>query len=181
MIQGRREDRTGARAMSKPIQTNYLWKSCFTMRKKKSISGPYTFSSLTLLQSALLTATHASSFLTQKKKKKTNSMVWVREWIIPTERRLSVKWLPTFADRGCHMVSVTDPYDRILGFSRQQPLLFYQVAPQLYSRDWVDYVPDPRLFFFLGSAGNWNRASGSVAKNSDHWTTEAVSFLTHWH
>jgi hypothetical protein len=24
--------------------------------------------------------------------------------------RLSAKWLPTFADRGCHMVSVTDPY-----------------------------------------------------------------------
>jgi hypothetical protein len=24
--------------------------------------------------------------------------------------------LPTFAVRGCHMVSVTDPYGRILGF-----------------------------------------------------------------
>jgi hypothetical protein len=24
--------------------------------------------------------------------------------------------VPTFADRGCHMVSVTDPYSRILGF-----------------------------------------------------------------
>jgi hypothetical protein len=32
-------------------------------------------------------------------------------------------------------------------FSRQEPLLFYQVAPQLYSRDWVDPVPDPLLFF----------------------------------
>jgi hypothetical protein len=40
--------------------------------------------------------------------------------------------LPTFADRGCHVVSVTDPYGRILGFSRQEPLLFYQVAPQLF-------------------------------------------------
>jgi hypothetical protein len=29
---------------------------------------------------------------------------------------LSAKWLPTFDDRGCHVVSVTDPYDRILGF-----------------------------------------------------------------
>jgi hypothetical protein len=37
--------------------------------------------------------------------------------------------------------------------SRQEPLLFYQVAPQLYSRDWVDPVPDP-LLFFSGSAGN---------------------------
>jgi hypothetical protein len=34
-------------------------------------------------------------------------------------------------------------------FSRQEPLLFYQVAPHLYSRGWVDPVPDPLLFFFL--------------------------------
>jgi hypothetical protein len=27
---------------------------------------------------------------------------------------LSVKAVPTFADRGCHVVSVTDPYGRIL-------------------------------------------------------------------
>jgi hypothetical protein len=30
--------------------------------------------------------------------------------------RLSAKWLPTFADKGCHVVSVTDPCGRILGF-----------------------------------------------------------------
>jgi hypothetical protein len=34
----------------------------------------------------------------------------------PSDRRLSTKWLPTFADKGCHVVSVTDPYDRIFGF-----------------------------------------------------------------
>jgi hypothetical protein len=49
------------------------------------------------------------------------------------------------------------PYSPI---SRQEPLLFYQVAPQLYSR--VDPVLDT-LLFFSGSAGN-----RSVAKNSDH-------------
>jgi hypothetical protein len=27
-----------------------------------------------------------------------------------------VKLVPTFADRGCHVVSMTDPYGRILGF-----------------------------------------------------------------
>jgi hypothetical protein len=52
-------------------------------------------------------------------------------------------------------------------FSRQEPLLFYQVAPQFYSRGWVDPVPDP-LLSFSGSAGNRTRASGSVAKTSDH-------------
>jgi hypothetical protein len=50
-------------------------------------------------------------------KTKLNSMVWVRERTIPTEwPPLSAKWLPTFVDRGCHVVSVTDPYGRILGF-----------------------------------------------------------------
>jgi hypothetical protein len=34
------------------------------------------------------------------------------------------------------------PYSRV---SRQEPLLFYQVAPQLYSRGRVDPVPDPLL------------------------------------
>jgi hypothetical protein len=31
-------------------------------------------------------------------------------------RRLLAKLLPTFAGRGCHMVSITVPYGRILGF-----------------------------------------------------------------
>jgi hypothetical protein len=62
------------------------------------------------------------------------------------------------------------PYSQ---FSRQEPLLLHQVAPQLYSRGRVDPVPDPLLFFSC-SAGNRTRASGSVAKNSDHYITEAV-------
>jgi hypothetical protein len=33
-----------------------------------------------------------------------------------SNRRLSAKLLPTFSDRGCHVVSATDPCDRILGF-----------------------------------------------------------------
>jgi hypothetical protein len=32
------------------------------------------------------------------------------------DRRLSAKLVPTFANRGSHVVSVTDPYGRILGF-----------------------------------------------------------------
>jgi hypothetical protein len=34
----------------------------------------------------------------------------------PSDRRFSAKWLPTFADKVCHVVSVTDPYGRIPGF-----------------------------------------------------------------
>jgi hypothetical protein len=56
-----------------------------------------------------------------------------RELHRPSDRRLSAKWLPTFAKIRCHVVSVTSlrSYSR---FSRQEPLLFYQVSPQLYSR-----------------------------------------------
>jgi hypothetical protein len=44
-------------------------------------------------------------------------MVWVRERTIPTERPPLVgEVIANFcADRGCHVVSVTDPYGRILG------------------------------------------------------------------
>jgi hypothetical protein len=52
----------------------------------------------------------------------------------PSDRRLSAKSLPTCADRGCHVISVTDPSDRILGFLDRSRYFFYQVAPQLYSR-----------------------------------------------
>jgi hypothetical protein len=34
----------------------------------------------------------------------------------PSDRRLTAKLLLTFADKGCHVVSVTDPYGRYLGF-----------------------------------------------------------------
>jgi hypothetical protein len=45
-------------------------------------------------------------------------MVWVRERTIPTERPSLVGEViaKLFADRGCHVVSVTDPYSLILGF-----------------------------------------------------------------
>jgi hypothetical protein len=52
----------------------------------------------------------------------------------PSDRRLSAKLVPTFADRRCHVVSVTDPYCRNLGFLVWSRHFFFQVAPQLYSR-----------------------------------------------
>jgi hypothetical protein len=48
--------------------------------------------------------------------------------------RLSAKLVPTFADRRSHVVSVTDPYGRILGFIHWNRYFSFQVAPQLYSR-----------------------------------------------
>jgi hypothetical protein len=70
------------------------------------------------------------------------------------------------------VVSVTDPYGRILKFLDRILRFFFQVAPQLYSRG---PVPDSLLLRKYDSAGNRTRVSGSVAKKPDHETTEAVS------
>jgi hypothetical protein len=51
-----------------------------------------------------------------------------------TDRRLSAKLVPTFTDRGCYVVSVTDPHGRIRGFLDRSRYFFFQVAPQLYPR-----------------------------------------------
>jgi hypothetical protein len=51
-----------------------------------------------------------------------------------TDRPLSAKLVPNFTDRGCHVVSVADPYGGILGFLDRSLYFFFQVAPQLYFR-----------------------------------------------
>jgi hypothetical protein len=62
-------------------------------------------------------------------KSKLNSVAWVHERTIPTER------LPTFADRGYHVVvSVMGPYGNVHGFLDRSRYFFFQVAPQLYSQ-----------------------------------------------
>jgi hypothetical protein len=40
----------------------------------------------------------------------------VSELYRPRDRLFSAKLVPTFVDRGCHVVSATDPYGHILGF-----------------------------------------------------------------
>jgi hypothetical protein len=60
-------------------------------------------------------------------------------------------------DRGCRVVSATNSHGRYFRFSRPEPLLSFQVAPQLFSRGWVDPVPDPLLLRKSGSAGNRTR------------------------
>jgi hypothetical protein len=66
-------------------------------------------------------------------------MVWVRERTIPTERpplvgEVIANFCGYRAPRGQRDGSLR-PYSR---FSRQEPLLFYPVAPQLYSRGWME-------------------------------------------
>jgi hypothetical protein len=50
----------------------------------------------------------------------------------PSDRSLSAKLVPTFADRGYHVVSMTDPHGVILAFLDQTRYFFFQVDPQLY-------------------------------------------------
>jgi hypothetical protein len=45
---------------------------------------------------------------------------------------------------------------------------------ELYSRVSVAPVPDPLRLRKSGSARNQTQTSGSVARNSDHYTTEVV-------
>jgi hypothetical protein len=78
---------------------------------------------------------------------------------------VSVKFLRI---EGWRVVSVTNSYGRILGFLNRSRYFFFQVAPQLYSRGWVDPVPDPLLLRKSGSTGNRTRTSGSVARNCNH-------------
>jgi hypothetical protein len=103
----------------------------------------------------------------------------ISERTIPTEQQPLVGEVSANLLRidGCRVVRAADPYGRNLGFLDRSSYFVFQVAPQLYSRDWVDLVPDPLLLRKSGSAGNRTRTSGSVARNSDHQTTEAVASL----
>jgi hypothetical protein len=100
-------------------------------------------------------------------------MAWVCKRTIPIDATAAVGE-PTFAYRGCHVVSVLDPYGHILGFVDRCHYFFSQIAPQLYSQGWVDPLPDPLFLRKSGGARNRTQAPGSVAGNSDHWTTEAI-------
>jgi hypothetical protein len=92
----------------------------------------------------------------------------------PSGRRLLAKLVPTFADSGCHVVSVTDPYGRILGFLDRSGCYFFQVAPQLYSRGWVDHVPDPLLLRKFGKSSGSTMCSPACAW---HFSGVTLSFL----
>jgi hypothetical protein len=102
------------------------------------------------------------------KQKKTPRPQSASEVCRPSDSRLSAKVVSTFADRGCHVVSAADPHGRVLGFLDRSRCFFFQAAPHLYSRGWVDPFPDPLLLRKSGSAGNRTRSSGSVARNSAH-------------
>jgi hypothetical protein len=74
------------------------------------------------------------------KKKKTSWSESASELYRQSDRRLSAKWLPTFADRGCHVVSVTDPSGRILGFlDRSRYFSIKQLLICTHEAEWTPF------------------------------------------
>jgi hypothetical protein len=49
----------------------------------------------------------------------------------PSHRHLLAKLVPTFADRGCRVVSATDPHGRILGFLDPKRLLIHSSSSSI--------------------------------------------------
>jgi hypothetical protein len=74
-----------------------------------------------------------------------------------SDRHLSAKLVTTFADRGCQVVSAANPRGRNFDFLDRSRYYFFQVAPQLPSRGWVNPVPDPLLLKKSSRAGNRTR------------------------
>jgi hypothetical protein len=89
-----------------------------------------------------------------------NKTLWLQpasELYRLSDHCLSAKLVPTFAGRGCCVVSATNLHGHKLRFSTLQQLLFIQVAPQLSSRGLADPVPDPLLIRKSSRPGNWTR------------------------
>jgi hypothetical protein len=67
---------------------------------------------------------------------------------------MPAKLVPTFAGIECRVISATDLHGRILGFLDRSRCYFFQVAPQLYSRGWLDPALDTLFLRISGSPGN---------------------------
>jgi hypothetical protein len=70
-----------------------------------------------------------------------NSVAWVHERIYRSrDRCLSAKLVPTFVDRGCHVVSAADPYGRNHGFLDRSRYFFFQAVPQFtHEAEWTPF------------------------------------------
>jgi hypothetical protein len=80
---------------------------------------------------------------------------------------MSAKLVLTFADRGCHVVSVTDPYVSILGFLDRSHYFSFQVAPHCTHE--VEWTPFQTHYFSenLVAPGIEPRNPIPVARNSN--------------
>jgi hypothetical protein len=94
------------------------WFSCLIyywlqMNQSMSMSGDYIWTCYQEHKDGAVKIGLTNLILIIKKTPRSES---ASELYRPSDRRLSAKLLPTFADSGCHEVSVTDPYGLILDF-----------------------------------------------------------------
>jgi hypothetical protein len=86
---------------------------------------PVNWATLCTVAESLKRAIKSSMYISNKKKKKKTPWLYTAsELYRPSDRRLSLKLVPTFAGRNCHVVSATDPMAVNLGFLDPEPLLF---------------------------------------------------------
>jgi hypothetical protein len=131
--------------------------------------GEWIFLTYLILPAAQDPGVHSASNRNEYQTTKNKTNLWpeyASELYLKSDSRLSAKLVPTLADRGFHVVRVPDPYGSILGFLDRSRYFFFKVASQVYSRVWVDPVPDP-LLRKSHSARNRTRTSGSIARNSE--------------
>jgi hypothetical protein len=76
-----------------------------------------------------------------KKYKKIPWLESARKLYRPSDRRLLVKLVPTFADRRCLVVSVTDSYGRILGFLDRHEEIFQNINLLQFNRICLRKIP----------------------------------------
>jgi hypothetical protein len=98
----------------------------------------------------------------QTKLKDLNAVALVGERTMPAERPPFVgKVVPTYLRiEGVAWSAQRIPTVINLGFLDRSRYFFFQVAPQLSSRGWVDPVPDPLLLRKSGNAGNQTQDLG---------------------
>jgi hypothetical protein len=76
-------------------------------------------------------------------------MVLVRQRTIPTDRATAAcrrNDCQLFADRGCHVVSVTDPYGRILGLLDRSRYFSIKLLSCAHEAEWIPF--QTHYFFF---------------------------------
>jgi hypothetical protein len=83
-----------------------------------------------------------------------------------SDRRRSAKLVPTLADRGCNLVSATNPSDRNFYFLGLEPLLFLPSCSSIvHEAEWTPFQTHCCSEISV-NAGNRNPVL--VARNSDH-------------
>jgi hypothetical protein len=102
-----------------------------------------------------------------KTKQKTPWLLSASELHRPSDRRLSAKFVPTFAWSAQRILKAVN-----LGFLDRSRYFSIQVAPQLSSRGWVDPVPDPLLLWPLD-----HRVSRCTKQNNKHFERTWVKNL----